>query len=98
MARARNLPNPRDGFFSMGDHTLSVPLALFAKNRQRLSEALKADKAAPANSVVLLQGGGDQVRTYVAQCGLVVIDTAVSRINLPYIRNDLSSVALTICN
>ena len=46
----------------MGDHTLRVPLALFAKNRQRLSEALKADKAAPANSVVLLQGGGDQVR------------------------------------
>ena len=62
MARARNLPNPRDGYFSMGDHTLSVPLALFAKNRQRLAEALKADKAAPANSVVLLQGGGDQVR------------------------------------
>ena len=61
--RARNVPNPRDGFFSMGEHTLSVPLALFAKNRQRLSEALRADKAAPANSVVLLQGGGDQVRT-----------------------------------
>ena len=60
---ARRVPNPRDGYFSMGDHTLSVPLALFAKNRQRLAEALKADKAAPANSVVLLQGGGDQVRT-----------------------------------
>ena len=62
MASARRVPNPRDGYFSMGDHTLSVPLALFAKNRQRLAEALKADKAAPANSVVLLQGGGDQVR------------------------------------
>ena len=62
MASARRVPNPRDGYFSMGDHTLRVPLALFAKNRQRLSEALKGDKAAPANSVVLLQGGGDQVR------------------------------------
>ena len=61
MASARRVPNPRDGYFSMGDHTLRVPLALFAKNRQRLSDALKADKAAPANSVVLLQGGGDQV-------------------------------------
>jgi len=60
MASARRVPNPRDGYFSMGDHTLSVPLALFAKNRQRLAEALKTDKAAPANSVVLLQGGGDQ--------------------------------------
>ena len=61
--RARNVPNPRDGYFSMGEHTLSVPLALFAKNRQRLAEALRADQAAPANSVVLLQGGGDQVRS-----------------------------------
>ena len=67
-ARARNVPNPRDGFFSMGEHTLSVPLALFAKNRQRLAEALRADKAAPKNSVVLLQGGGDQVRTRSDAC------------------------------
>ena len=75
MARARNVPNPRDGFFSMGEHTLSVPLALFAKNRQRLSEALKADKAAPKNSVVLLQGGGDQVPNHrtIGTTGLSVV-------------------------
>jgi Xaa-Pro dipeptidase len=54
----KNVTNPHDGYFSMGDHTYDVPLALFAKNRQRLSQELK--KAAPSNSVVLLQGGGDQ--------------------------------------
>ena len=36
MASARRVPNPRDGYFSMGDHTLSIPLALFAKNRHGL--------------------------------------------------------------
>lgn len=39
---------------SMGPHTLAVPTALFALNRQRLTEGLK--KISP-DSIVLLQGG-----------------------------------------
>jgi hypothetical protein len=38
-----------------------VPMALFAKNRSRLVEALKKNSKTPANSLVLLQGGSDQV-------------------------------------
>ncbi len=60
MAESKRVPNPRDGYFSMGEHTYRVPMALFAKNRQRLVEALKASSATPSNAVVLLQGGGDQ--------------------------------------
>lgn len=52
------IPNPNNGFYSMGDHTLSVPMELFSKNRSRLVSELK--NKAPANSVVLLQGGADQ--------------------------------------
>ena len=37
-------------------------MALFAQNRRRLVEALKKDPNLPANSIVLLQGGGDQGR------------------------------------
>lgn len=37
-------------------------MALFATNRNRLVEALKKDSKTPANSIVLLQGGGDQGR------------------------------------
>ncbi|XP_075216120.1 dipeptidase C isoform X3 [Lycorma delicatula] len=43
-------------FFSMGEHTLKVPMELFAINRRRLAERLK--KVAP-NTVVVLQGGQD---------------------------------------
>ncbi|XP_059087149.1 xaa-Pro dipeptidase-like [Tigriopus californicus] len=53
-------PNPKDGYFSMGPNTLKVPMALFARNRQRLAEALRSHAKTPDNSVVLLQGGGDQ--------------------------------------
>lgn len=45
---------------SMGPHTLSVPVELFALNRSRLVTSLK-DKA--EDSVVLLQGG-DEVPFY----------------------------------
>ena len=49
--------NPRDGYFSMGNNTLKVPMALFAKNRSRLVKELKAHPDLPKNSIVLLQGG-----------------------------------------
>ena len=54
--------NPSNGYFWMGNKTLKVPMALFAKNRNRLSESLRNDSKTPANSIVLLQAGGDQVR------------------------------------
>ena len=53
------VPNPKDGYFSMGFNTLKTPMALFQENRKRLSSALKDSNDLPANSVVLLQGGGD---------------------------------------
>ena len=40
----RNVPNPTGGFYSMGQHTLSVPMELFKLNRERLCRALKAEK------------------------------------------------------
>jgi len=46
----------------MGNKTLKVPMTLFAQNRRRLVEALKKDTGLLPNSVVLLQGGGDQGR------------------------------------
>ena len=52
--------NPKDGFFSMGDHTYRVPMALFKKNRDRLIQALKEQAKSGAGDLVLLQGGGDQ--------------------------------------
>lgn len=51
--------NPRDGAFSMGLNTLSVPMALFAENRRRLCKSLKKNKNCPKGAVVLLQGGSD---------------------------------------
>jgi hypothetical protein len=53
--------NPSNGYYWMGNKTLKVPMALFAKNRSRLVEALKKNSKTPANSLVLLQGGSDQV-------------------------------------
>ncbi|XP_034237042.1 xaa-Pro dipeptidase [Thrips palmi] len=43
--------------YSMGPHTLKVPMELFALNRQRLCEALRP--SVPDGAVVLLQGGDD---------------------------------------
>ncbi len=56
--RRNRVPNPRDGFFSMGDGTHRVPMALFALNRRRLVDALR--EKGLGGSVVLLQGGRDQ--------------------------------------
>lgn len=52
--------NPKDGYYFMGNKTLRVPMALFAENRRRLVTALKKDEGLAPNSIVILQGGGDQ--------------------------------------
>ena len=39
--------NPRDGYYSMGDHTYKVPMALFAENRARLAAALRETPGLP---------------------------------------------------
>ena len=54
--------NPSNGYFWMGNKTMKVPMALFAQNRKRLVEALRKEVGLPSNSIVLLQGGGDQGR------------------------------------
>lgn len=43
--------------YSMGQHTLKVPMELFALNRRRLCDALRPK--VPDGAVVLLQGGDD---------------------------------------
>jgi len=43
--------------FSMGDHTLFVPNALFAENRRRLCQRLRKNTNVPQNAFILLQGG-----------------------------------------
>lgn len=47
--------------FQRGDHTLKVPMSLFAENRQRLVERLRKNPKIQnfANCYVLLQGGQD---------------------------------------
>ena len=48
--------------FCLGEHTLSVPMTLFATNRQNLCRRLKANPQVPAGAVVLLQGGSQEMR------------------------------------
>ena len=55
-------PNPSNGFYWMGGKTHKVPMALFAENRNRLAKTLQEHPNLPENSLVLLQGGGDQGR------------------------------------
>lgn len=43
--------------YSMGTHTLRVPMELFALNRRRLCEALRTAEGVQDGAVVLLQGG-----------------------------------------
>ena len=49
------LQNPRDGYYTMGDHTCRVPMALFAENRKRLAATLRETPDLPENAMVLLQ-------------------------------------------
>ncbi|KAJ9586246.1 hypothetical protein L9F63_020108 [Diploptera punctata] len=51
------------GGYSLGEHTLLVPNALFAENRRRLCERLKKNSLLPPKSFILLQGG-DSVSLY----------------------------------
>ncbi|ELU11049.1 hypothetical protein CAPTEDRAFT_164622 [Capitella teleta] len=48
--------------YCMGQHTLSVPMALFAQNRQRLVSKLRENKEIPSGSIVVLQGGDSNQR------------------------------------
>ena len=49
--------------FSMGVDTLSVPMEMFAENRQRLCERLRAREDVKPGAVVVLQGG-EQTQRY----------------------------------
>uniref|UniRef100_A0A8C4X2H8 Xaa-Pro dipeptidase n=1 Tax=Eptatretus burgeri TaxID=7764 RepID=A0A8C4X2H8_EPTBU len=49
--------------FSLGEETLSVPMALFAENRRRLCERLRAREGMETGAVVVLQGG-EQTQRY----------------------------------
>ena len=53
MAEARE-SNPSQGYFTMGLDTLKVPVALFAENRRRLCDKLRAGDET-RGAVVLLQ-------------------------------------------
>ena len=46
----------------MGPKCLSVPMKLFALNRQRLCERLRAREDVPKNAIVVLQGGKQEQR------------------------------------
>lgn len=48
--------------FTRGEHTLSVPMELFAQNRRRLCESLRATGKVPSGAIVLLQGGVFETR------------------------------------
>jgi hypothetical protein len=50
--------NPSNGFFSISEKSLKVPMALFKQNRDRLVSELR--KSGQTKSVVLLQGGEEQ--------------------------------------
>ncbi len=52
----------RKAVYWLGNDTLSVSADLFAENRERLCQGLKAEKDVPAGSVVLLQGGEQKQR------------------------------------
>ena len=46
----------------MGLETLSVPMRLFGLNRERLCERLQALQDVPSSSIVLLEGGKQEMR------------------------------------
>ncbi|ETE70571.1 hypothetical protein L345_03616, partial [Ophiophagus hannah] len=56
--------------FWLGNETLRVSAALFALNRTRLCDRLRANKAVPQNAIVVLQGG-EQTNRYCTDTGVV---------------------------
>jgi len=52
----------RSAYYSLGEHTHAVPAALFALNRRRLVERLRANPDVNHDSVVVFQGGQDDTR------------------------------------
>ncbi|KAI0229666.1 Xaa-Pro dipeptidase [Lamellibrachia satsuma] len=46
-----------EAFFSMGEHTLAVPMTLHKVNRRRLCERLGTRSDVPEGAVIVLQGG-----------------------------------------
>ena len=60
MAEARE-SNPSQGYFTMGLDTLKVPVALFAENRRRLCDKLRAGDEArgEAEEASGLRGHGE---------------------------------------
>ena len=56
--------------FRVGPDCLSVPMKLFALNRQRLCEHLRECKDIPRGAVVLLQGG-EQTQRYCTDTDIV---------------------------
>ncbi|XP_049816802.1 xaa-Pro dipeptidase isoform X1 [Schistocerca nitens] len=49
--------------YMMGDHTLAVPMELFAVNRRRLCDRLRQNTRVPEDAAVVLQGG-DEIPHY----------------------------------
>ncbi|XP_060110131.1 xaa-Pro dipeptidase isoform X2 [Heteronotia binoei] len=56
--------------FWLGNETLKVPAALFALNRTRLCDRLRAKSDVPRKSIVLLQGG-EQTNRYCTDTGVL---------------------------
>lgn len=54
----------------MGQDTLSIPMELFAENRQRLCERLRAREDVKPGAVVVLQGG-EQTQRYCTDTDIV---------------------------
>lgn len=68
--------------FWLGNETLKVPLALFALNRQRLCERLRASPAVQARSVVLLQGG-EETQRYCTDTGVLFRQVSLATSSIP---------------
>ncbi|XP_054856729.1 xaa-Pro dipeptidase [Eublepharis macularius] len=57
-------------FFWLGNETLKIPAGLFALNRTRLCDRLRANSNVPRKSIVLLQGG-EQTNRYCTDTGVI---------------------------
>ncbi|XP_020653507.3 xaa-Pro dipeptidase [Pogona vitticeps] len=69
-ARRGNMAASEGPSFWLGKETLQVPVALFAQNRSRLCDRLRANKEIPKKSIILLQGG-EQTNRYCTDTGII---------------------------